>query len=464
MLLKVRKTIRKYSMLSPGDVVVAAVSGGVDSVALVNVLARLRSSLSFELSVAHFNHRLRGEESDRDEEFVRDLARKLGLGCSVGHGRASHTGKAGTAAIEETARSERYAFLKAEAARRGGAKIATGHTLDDQAETVLMRFLRGSGPAGLAGIPPVNGNIVRPLIETTRDEILSFVEESGLGFVTDSSNVETRFERNWLRHVILPLLRERHPRLPETLSWTAEVFAAVDSHLSAAARKLTSEVFSRSNKDQIDIDLTKLAGYDQAVRAYCLRLAAGSLLGSSRGLFGRHLRLLEDLANSRRSFARARLPGPVYVTKRAGVLSLATKAPAEPAPVPVRRIEVPGGTEVPELDLRIESSIEEVSGGPDPAFPEGPGEEWFDFEQVTLPLSCRTFRPGDRMKPFGIGGTKKLKKLFNEKAIPADLRSRVPLICAGSEIIWVVGVRRSALFPLTRDTRKILKLRAVTLR
>ena len=212
MLNKLRKLLRQYDMVAKDDHVICAVSGGADSVALLFGMYLLREKLGITLSAAHFNHRLRGEESDRDEQFVRDFCSRYDIPLSVGSARVV----AGKKGLEAAAREARYAFF----ATLPG-KIATAHTADDNAETVLMHLVRGTGLRGLGGISPVNGNIIRPMLTVTRQEVLAFLEEYCLSHVEDGSNKTDDFLRNRLRHRVMPLLKAENPRLAENLSQMA---------------------------------------------------------------------------------------------------------------------------------------------------------------------------------------------------------------------------------------------------
>ena len=209
MLNKLRAFLKEQALLSPGDKVIAAVSGGADSVAMLFALYLLRDELGITLEAAHFNHHLRGAESDRDEAFVTDFCGRYCIPLHLGSGRIV-SGKKG---LEAAARDARYAFL-----RSLPGKVATAHTADDNAETVLMRLIRGTGLKGLGAIAPVSGNVIRPMLTVTRDDVEAFLEEYALPHVEDSSNAEDDFLRNRIRHGILPLMRAENPRIGETLS------------------------------------------------------------------------------------------------------------------------------------------------------------------------------------------------------------------------------------------------------
>ena len=224
MLNKLRAFLKEQALLSPGDKVIAAVSGGADSVAMLFALYLLRDELGITLEAAHFNHHLRGAESDRDEAFVTDFCGRYDIPLHLGSGRIV-PGKKG---LEAAARDARYAFL-----RSLPGKVATAHTADDNAETVFMRLIRGTGLKGLGAIAPVSGNVIRPMLTVTRDDVEAFLEEYALPHVEDSSNAEDDFLRNRIRHGILPLMRAENPRIGENLSAMALLLRQDEACLQA---------------------------------------------------------------------------------------------------------------------------------------------------------------------------------------------------------------------------------------
>jgi len=230
---QMRRTIRKRQMFAPGERVVVAVSGGADSVALLAALAEAKSRLGITLLCGHFNHRLRAAEADGDEEFVAALCDRLGLPFHSARAELTLTG----ASIEARARRQRYAFLRALAAQQGATRIATAHTLDDQAETVLMRLLRGSGSDGLRAIRAVRGILVRPLIEVSRSAVLDYLAERGLTYRTDTSNRDLRFLRNRVRHEVLPVLTAINPSVRDSLARTAATIESDAADLDRRARR-----------------------------------------------------------------------------------------------------------------------------------------------------------------------------------------------------------------------------------
>ena len=293
MLNKLLSFIRRYEMITPGDTIVCAVSGGADSMALLWSMYLLKEKLNIHLSAAHYNHGLRGEESDRDEAFVRDFCQGYGIPF------VSQKGKivAGEKGLEAAARDARYTFLKSLP-----GKIATAHTADDNAETVLMHLVRGTGLKGLGGITPVNGELIRPMLSVTRDEVCAFLEEYHIDHITDSSNDTDTFLRNRLRRHVMPLLKQENPRLAE--------------NLSAMALRLREDEEALSQKPETSVDILQKMPKAKRSRALAACLEGWGVKEPE----GPHIALLENLVFSEKPSCKAQFPGGVTVCRNYGVL------------------------------------------------------------------------------------------------------------------------------------------------
>lgn len=400
MLNKLSAFLHKYQMLQPGDHVVCAVSGGADSVALVYGLKLLSEKLEITVSAAHFNHRLRGAESDADEAFVREFCAMHDIPLQVGSGQVV----AGKKGLEAAARNARYDFL-----RSLPGKIATAHTADDNAETVLMHMVRGTGLKGLGGISPINGNVIRPMLSITRQEVLSFLQEYHLRWVNDSSNDTDLFLRNRLRHHVMPLLREENPRIGENLSAMAlrlrEDAAWLDSQ--AAAEKTT--------------DVHALRQMPEPLRQ---RVLAGLLEGwGVPEPEAEHITLADKLVFSDKPSAKASFPGGVIVSRRYDALD---RAEADEAIHPTE-LPCPGVVELPQQKLRIVCT---------------PAQEIIKEKDrfTVLPrgkLIVRSRQSGDALRRSG--GTKRLKELFIDSKIPASVRAGIPVLADEQGVVAVYG-------------------------
>jgi len=470
----VAKAAAEHAMFQPSTRVLAAVSGGPDSVALLHLLGELAPRMDLTLGVAHLNHVLRPEAQD-EADFVAALARDLALPfhCTA-QDVAAYQERHGLS-LEEAAREVRYAFYEKVAASAGYHKVALGHHRDDNAEMVLMNLLRGSGPLGLSGIPPVRGNlIVRPLINLTRAQIMAYLQQGQLEYVTDVSNTDLRFTRNRVRHVLLPLIREEfNPNIFATLHRTATIMADENAWNESLADSLWDRILIAADNRQLSLDLKVLADMPRAAVRRLLRRAIFQLAGSLRRITLDHVDRLNALMN-RAADARVDLPGLISAVKQADRLvlrvmdtprqPLAAEHPTEPYEYVIARgqlsdsdgcdqaIAATGGKVI--FTLHTGSHTPKVSTA-------GQYTALFDIDQLSFPLRIRNYRPGDHFKPLGMRGTKKLKKLFNERKVPLPERDRWPVLISGPEILWILGHQRSQTGALSRQTRQVLAVKYV---
>ena len=417
MLNKLTDFIRQQGLIRPGDTVICALSGGADSVALTFALYLLKEKLGIKLEASHFNHHLRGEESDRDEAFVRSFCDRYDIPLHLGSGYV----KPGEKGLEAAAREARYAFLRSLPGR-----VATAHTADDNAETVLLHLIRGTGLKGLGGIHPETGNVIRPMLSVTRAEVEAFLREYYVNYIEDSSNGSDAFLRNRLRHHVMPLLKAENPRLAENLSAMALRLRLDESCL--AAESDFSELPS----------VEELRKLHPAIRS---RMIEAFLKKKGvREPEQTHIAALEALIFSDRPSARASFSGGVTICRNYDRLEAAGEsAPLEPILLKM------GENPVPELGLTILcTEAEEIINTPD-AFTVIP--------RGKLTLRCR--QPGDAMRLPG--GTKQLKKLFIDRKIPAPQRLRLPVIADEEGVLGVYTIG-------TNLDRKAETLPALTIR
>ena len=462
---KVARTINRHGMLTSGDRVLAAVSGGADSTALVHLMYAMRSRLGVTLAVAHLNHGLRGRAADDDARFVEDLSGSLGLAF---HGECIRLDPS-RGSVEERGRQARYAFFHRLVEEYGYTKIALGHHMDDNAEAVLLNLLRGSGIRGLSGIPPVRDRwIVRPLIDLTRAEIIAFLRMHGISFVQDASNHDPRFDRNRIRQRLIPLLqKEFNPNVTAVLHRTADLCRQEEQWLRMLlATDLDEATESLDPRDMV-LNAQRISAEPPAARRRLLREGLQRWHGSLKRIGMRHIDALIALLEPQSEGKRICLPDRIGVERLGPRLRFTIRSGRGYAPPPsatdyLYEIPFPHNTPcavaVPESGLVFHFTIIIDGNEPRPDTSNG-SAVWFDADHVMFPLHIRNFRPGDRMRPSGMQGHRKIKKIFNDRKIPTDRRHGTPLLVSGDEILWVAGVRRSELAIPTGRTRRKLMVR-----
>jgi tRNA(Ile)-lysidine synthase len=314
----VRETIQEQAMLAHGQRVLVGVSGGPDSVALLLVLLRLRSGMDIFLKIVHFNHRLRGAESDQDEAFVHELAARLGLDCHSGGADTKDYAKHKRLSMEEAARDLRYSFFKSIKEMYGCDRIALGHTMDDNAELVLMNLLRGSGPKGLSGIPPVrDGWIVRPLIQVDRKEILAYLDAEKQSYRIDASNMDPSYLRNRVRHDLMPGLQKTYnPNITQTLNRVSQIIRDEDLWMDNEALKAFTQAKIHQSKDEIGLSLDFLSMLAPALVRRVIRKAIETVKGNLRRITLLHIDAAVGLAFSTGPGVYLDLPDRIRVVRR----------------------------------------------------------------------------------------------------------------------------------------------------
>lgn len=451
---KVKETIKKYGMLKKGDSVVVAVSGGADSVALLYALLGLKDELKLKLIVCHLDHGLRARESRRDYEFVERLSNKLGLAFVGGRLQQGELKKE-KRSLQDAARRRRYEFLDNAARLHSAKKIALGHTQDDTAETVLMRLVKGSGLAGLSGIPPVRGKYIRPLIETSRKEIEEFIGHGKLRFVVDSSNLKTDYLRNSFRLELIPFIKDKYnPAIIETLSRTAESLRADNSFVEGEADRVFKDSFLvEKTRDSVILDRAKLAKAHSALAGRALSRAIDEL-NVKTDIYSDHIISFLKLIKGSAPNASIALPAGLILRREYDKIILAA-VKTQARTIFEQELMIPGKTEMKEIDKALMSSI--IKKIPK-KLPQGDNIAFFDLDAIKGGLTVRPFRAGDRMRPFGMKGHKKLKDIFIDKKVPITLRPLLPIVCAGEDIIWVAGIKRSDLYRITPATKRALRI------
>jgi len=502
--------LRRNNLIQPGRNIVVGVSGGADSVCLLHILAKWQNKLDIELHVAHLNHQLRGAESEGDAGYVADLADSLGIAVTIGKRDVAAYRSRRNCSIEEAARELRYDFLAEVANDVGAHRVAIGHTRDDQVETVLMHILRGTGISGLCGLKPSSPVlfahselkaqnlelvVIRPLLDITRQETLSYCQEHQLRSRFDSSNLSLYFLRNRLRLELLPSLRKYNPSVDQALLRLAKIAKDDSSFIEQQALQLWDEV-SRQEKDAIYLDRKRIGFLPVAMQSRLIRLAVDKVLGDTQDIEASHIEAIRSLL-TKPVGKRISLPHGLICWSEYDEVAIATLSLSLPA-IPKERsnqrislgvnptkgeqsqilsstcpfpplqgevpLRVPGETQLP--GWQVKASIVHERTAPASLNVSSlslrakrnnlVGE--FDLHKTGTELFVRRRQPGDRFQPLGIDMSKKLQDFMVDVKIPLAWRDRIPIVCSSGQIIWVMGWRIDDSVKVTEASKEVLRL------
>lgn len=443
-------------MLPRGAIVVAGVSGGIDSMAMLHVLMRLKGRYGLELKVCHLNHNLRGIESRRDYAFVRGFCRESGLGFIGRTLRKGSLKNLKKTSLQEAARNERLKFFNEIALKLGAGAVALGHTLDDQAETALMRFIKGSSLSGLSGIPATRDKFVRPLIDVSRAEIEGYVRENNIPYVVDSSNLKTDYLRNKLRLRLIPYIRRNfNPSIISTIARSSASLKEDNDFIEGVAEDEFKNAVMRQESGLIILSNSTIAKTHDAIKARVFLKAVRALSGKAGLDFSSaHVAAFLSLIRGKRPNARLDIAHGIKVKREYEKIIFATHSETGPECFEAS-LNVPGTTVLRHAGLVLNARVQKTR-------PKDLGKSkdcaYFDYDRVKPPVVLRSFMRGDSIVPLGMKGRKKIKEIFIEKKIPRGGRWKIPVLVSGSEVMCVAGVRESELFKLKGHTKRILKI------
>lgn len=465
-----------FSMLSPNDHVLVALSGGADSVALLAAMAEIAPAYDLRLSAAHVHHGLRGAEADRDAAFAERITKEIGerykieITFFLHRADVKKIAKENKLSTQEAGRLVRDTWFRSLMAEIGAVKVATGHTATDNAETFLMRLITGAGPEGLSGIPPVRPPYIRPLIETTRAEVESFLTERSIPWIVDSSNLKNDYLRNRVRNQVMPTLAALNPSIDRSLMEAAAACREAFAPLRTAA-----EAFVARHAPHNTVPAREISTLDPAVASEVVKIlifrAAGPRPTPLR-LARSHIRAVLELAAAPSCGTKTiGLPGGLAARRVYENLVIAP-APSPPGPgghaSPETPLNIPGITNLPFRGLVLTARIVDAAVPPESVpdtYPDGgsPGTAergrttaLFDYDRITHAPVVRSRRPGDHVVLPGGAGTKKLSDLFIDAKVPRDERDRIPLLVSGTDIMWVFGWGVDGRFVPAGETRRVL--------
>ena len=462
----VRATIETHGMFTNGDRVLVGVSGGPDSIALLDVLCGMAPELGITLGVAHLNHGLRGDQSDEDARFSAAVATERHLPFFSDRANVEKFHRRHGYSIEDAGRRLRYTFYNRVAQKHHWDKIALGHHLDDNAESVLMFLLRGSGLQGLSGIPPVrNKIIVRPLIECPRTEIMTYLQCRGLDYRIDASNLNVRYRRNRIRHQLIPQLRAYNPRITHSLAKLADIVRADNQWLETISRQWFDSWAINGDENEIRLPLTELGRIPLAARRRLYRRAFDCLKGDLRRFSYDHVAAIGRLVRRGHAGKGIDLPGNIRVTmatrhivfRRIGAKGGHGRATPEER-IPYRYIlPAPGKVGLEAIGATLICTPIRQAPGADIRSSDK-RTVYINAEKAPFPMVIRSMQPGDRFQPLGVNGTQKIKKYFIDHKVDRNDRYRYPVVLSGNRIIWLAGQRIDEKVKVNRATGKVLKL------
>ncbi len=483
---QMHRFILRHAMIKSGETVLVAVSGGADSLALLYGLYALHLQLDCQLHVAHLNHCLR-PNADADADFVQQHTELLEVPCTIQRTDVPRLVKQWKLSVETGARKARYQFYEEVSAQIGATKIALGHHQDDTAETVLMNLIRGSGSTGMKGIPPVrNFKFIRPLSGFTRQQIETFLASKGLVPRHDSTNTDTRYLRNRIRHELIPKLEsDYNPNIKVGLSRTADVLGAESEYLDAVAQEALEtcrvrdpdRIKALATLESVVLDREKFQQFHIAVQRRVLRLSFFEMLGSMGDLYFSHCEAMLSLIEGSAPNAALALSNSLWFRRVYQCLIFEVNTGARSSStIEIESfaypLVVPGKTFIAALNTEITAELGDIRPGETLRLPDGRYEAIFDYEKLretfaypsseTFPLTVRNRRQGDRFQPYGMRGTKKIKDFMINAKVPRYERDHIPMLVCSDKVLWIVGYTTSDSFKIHSGTRQYLYLRYVS--
>lgn len=460
---RVKATIRRHNLLDPGDGVVVGVSGGPDSVALLHVLYSLREEYDLRLRVVHVHHGLR-EEAEKEAELVEKLSSQWALPCSVYRIDLRTLAKEKKCSLQEAGRAIRYQLMEEEAERWGCTRIALGHQAEDQVETILEHFLRGSGLDGLAGMPYRRDKIIRPLLDVSRSEIEAYLAEHQLPWAMDASNLKPLYLRNRIRWELLPVLKDYNPNIVGTLLRMAEIIreeeAWLEEQAAQAEEGMVRVAGAPHGEERVMVSIEKLKLLPRALQRRLLRRAVARLSGTLEKIEFQHIEGLLELVYNPASGRVQHLPHCLQGRREYHTLYIERRQTRQALREWAYPVVIPGKTLIPEAGVVLEAQIlskREISLG-------SGGKNWvvLDYDRLSFPLWARKRKAGDRFLPAGLTKSKKLKDFFIDARVPREQRERTVIVASEKEIYWVAGYRADARFLASETTSRGLLLKVST--
>lgn len=445
------KFIRENELLKNGDSVLVGFSGGPDSTFLLVLLQTIQKIFNLKIYAAHLNHQLRGEESDADEEFVRNFCKENKIEFVVENKDIQKIVSETKRSIEEVARSERYKFFSEAAQKFKATKIATGHTLNDSVETMIFNFIRGSGVSGLRGIPIKRENIIRPLLGVTKEEILDFLKSENIPYRIDRTNESDDFTRNFIRNKIIPLLQEINPNLYDTLSTTLQLLYLLEKYIQVEETKFERLFVSKKTERVLRIKLEENIDYNNYLMMDLIRKKIENQFGLQISF--QKTKELSNLIKQEKG-TTLQVNEKIFATRESNSILILPEPQFEEVNISVNydtKLQKYYGSYF-EFKISI-APVKEAK------ISDNPMVEFFDADKIKHKLILRNWKPGDKFIPLGMKYSKKVSDVLTDAKIPSIFKNQILVLCDGQEVIWVLGVRLSEKYKVTSETKKVIKAR-----
>lgn len=454
---EVLATIREYNLINKNENIVIGVSGGPDSMALLYVLLDIKDKLDFNIHIAHINHGVRGDAATRDQLFVGKIAMGLGLPYYTKNVNMIEYGKEKGISAEEAGRELRYGFFREILESCGGGKIAVAHNMNDQAETLIMRFVRGTGIDGLKGMEFIVGDIIRPILSISRKEIEAYIEDNKIETVLDKTNLMPIYTRNKVRLELIPYLEENfNPNIINTLWRTSRISATDSNFLEKYSKERYNKIVKSEDKNSIILDGMKFAKEDKSIQQRIIRNAILKINKSLQGISEVQISSVLNLFLADETGKECHLSNDI-VAKTSYEDFIIERNKTEEEKDYLYDIESKGITNLENLGYSFDIKViqrEELK-----TIDKSKNVKYFDFDMVKGKLRVRNRKNGDKIMPFGMKGTKKIKDYFIDEKISKELRNKIPLIVDDQNILWVVGYRTNEMYKITTDTKMVLVIK-----
>lgn len=452
---RVQKTIEKFNMISTGDHILVGLSGGPDSVCLLHILQLLKPKYRLRISAAYIDHGLREDEVPEEIEFCRKICENLDVEFYTQSVAVKDFAKKEKINIQEAARILRYGALDQISININAHKIAVAHNADDQAETVIMRLLRGAGPAGLSGIPPVRKKIIRPLIEVERAQIEKFLSEKNIPYIIDSSNKSLKYLRNKIRHTLMPVIKSINPQAVHIISKTADILREENDYINVTVTKALMRLMSRKTDYSVELFCNPMEVLNIVILRRALRFAIDTVR-DLKGINFDHIEEIINLIKHGKPGDRIYLPRGIRAIKGYSTIIITADKPKK-----LSTYEALKPADVFLKESSVVLSMKEIKRDELVNFGDGKNTIYADLDKIKFPLIIRARKPGDYFYPFGFGKRKKLQDFFVDEKVPRDERDCIPVIESDGQIVCIAGYRLDDRFKIDDNTKRCLEIKII---